>query len=393
MTITTETADQVLRTAYLDVISNYLNNSVNPFFAKIKKTSDNVWGKEIKKIIRMGHEFGIVAGSEDGELPESEQIKYKEFVIGLKNLYGTIEISDKALRAAQNKSGAFTNMLNDEIEALMQSANENFSRMLFGDGCGTLARFNELTDGGYLIVDDASKLRVGMKVQIADCSHILIHDGRIYTLTEIDKLNSYVKTEPAITSYDFGDVCTIHPVNSYNNELTGLEAIFDKNYFMTLYGVEKEENPELLPEVYDNVTQISEMKIQKAIDNIKDKFGTDVNFILCSSGVKRALIDHMNTYKRTMDVMDIQGGYKTISFNGIPVVSNKYCPIGTMYLLNTDDFAIHQLCDWEWLEGDNGKILRQLPNKPVYRATLVKYAELLCSRPWAQAKLSGIIES
>ena len=74
-------------------------------------------------------------------------------------------------------------------------------------------------------------------------------------------------------------------------------------------------------------------------------------------------------------------------------MSDRHCPEGCMYLLNTDDFAMHQLCDWEWLEGDNGRILRQLPNKPVYRATLVKYAELLCSRPWAQVKLSGITEA
>jgi hypothetical protein len=91
--------------------------------------------------------------------------------------------------------------------------------------------------------------------------------------------------------------------------------------------------------------------------------------------------------------MDLAGGYKTMSFNGIPVVSDRFCPPGTMYLLNTDDFAIHQLCDWEWIEGEDGKILKQLENKPVYRATLVKYAELLCSRPWAQTAIFGINEA
>ena len=65
---------------------------------------------------------------------------------------------------------------------------------------------------------------------------------------------------------------------------------------------------------------------------------------------------------------------------------------GTMYLLNTNDFHLHQLCDWQWLEGENGRVLNQIPGKPVYQATLVKYAELMCYRPCGQAMMSGITE-
>lgn len=94
-----------------------------------------------------------------------------------------------------------------------------------------------------------------------------------------------------------------------------------------------------------------------------------------------------------MQTMEIEGGFKTLSFNGIPVVADRFCPEGTMYLLNTEDFKLCQLCDWQWLEGDDGKILRQVPGKPVYNATLVKYAELICERPGGQAKLTGITEA
>ena len=90
--------------------------------------------------------------------------------------------------------------------------------------------------------------------------------------------------------------------------------------------------------------------------------------------------------------MELAGGAKAITFNGIPVVADRFCPDGTMYLLNTDDFRLHQLCDWQWLEGENGRILAQVPGKPVYTATLVKYAELMCSRPCGQAVLTGITE-
>ncbi|MBQ9791097.1 MAG: phage major capsid protein, partial [Clostridia bacterium] len=81
---------------------------------------------------------------------------------------------------------------------------------------------------------------------------------------------------------------------------------------------------------------------------------------------------------------------KAISYNGIPVIADRFVPEDTMYLLNTKDFELHQLCDWQWLEGNDGKIIKQKEGYPTYTATLVKYADLICDKPNGQAKLSGI---
>ena len=94
-----------------------------------------------------------------------------------------------------------------------------------------------------------------------------------------------------------------------------------------------------------------------------------------------------------VQTMQIEGGFNAISFNGIPVVADRFCPRGTMYLLNSADFKLYQLCDWQWMEGENGQILRQVPGKPVYSATLVKYAELICERPQGQGRLTDINEA
>ncbi len=388
MAVSTLSADKALKTAYLDVVSNYLDYGVNPFFAKIKKTSDNVWGKEIKKLIRMGHTKAVAAGTETGTLPSASGQNYKEFVISLKNLYGTIEISDKALRASQNKSGAFVNILNEEIEALMSSANYNFSRMLFGDGNGTLGKIEIVGSVDYKVTN-IENFEAGMTVMIYEPGVGYRENGKLFKIEAVFHDSSSIRFEvrPNIV-YD--QELIVLPY-AYGNELTGLNAIFDSSV-TKLYGLNKSSNNDLLPQIITDAGDISEMLIQRAIDNVEDKFGSGVDFILCSSGVKRAFIEHMSTYRRNIDMLDLQGGFKTVSYNGIPIVSDRFCPAGTMYLLNSEDFAIHQLCDWEWLEGEDGKILRQIPDKPVYRATLVKYAEMLCSRPWAQTMITGINE-
>ena len=108
--------------------------------------------------------------------------------------------------------------------------------------------------------------------------------------------------------------------------------------------------------------------------------------------MRRALVNLLSE-KCALQPMELAGGFKALSYNGIPVVADRFCPEGTMYLLNTDDFRLHQLCDWQWLEGDNGRVLRQIDSKACYAATLVKYAELMCYRPCGQAMLSGITEA
>jgi hypothetical protein len=176
---------------------------------------------------------------------------------------------------------------------------------------------------------------------------------------------------------------------SAENEITGLAAVFSEN---ALYGVDRDKTV-MIPYMEEEVGEISESAIQKAMDSIEEISGEKVNFIVCSWGVRRALLNYYKQNQLCLPTMDIEGGFKALSFNGIPVVADRFCPAGTMYLLNTDHFKIHQLCDWQWLEGEDGKILKQVPGKPVYTATLVKYAELMCENPSAQGALFGITEA
>lgn len=103
------------------------------------KTSKDVWGKEIRKLAPYGINGGVGAGSEDGELPTASGNGYVQFVADLKNLYGKIDISDKAVRASANNIGAFVNLLSDEMEGLVKASSFNLGRMLYGDGTGALA--------------------------------------------------------------------------------------------------------------------------------------------------------------------------------------------------------------------------------------------------------------
>lgn len=387
--VTIQSADNALKTLYLGVVADQLNTSVNPLLAKFDQTSSDVWGKEIRKLAPFGINGGIGAGTEDGVLPKAASNNYAQFVLSLKNLYGTIEISDKAMRASENNVGAFVNLLQAEMEGLLKASKFNFGRMLFGDGSGVIAKAVS-NAGNVITVDDVRNVVEGMVVDVLSASTggAIVSARRI---VDVDRANNKIKLDGAAiaaSAVSDGDKITVQ--GSYNNELTGLGAIFGSSE--TLYGLKRSDYKWLTP--YKKASQkLSDITIQAAIDHLDEAVGSQADFIVCSAGVKRAYQEYLIANRSNVDVMNLQGGYKAISYNGIPVVSDRFCPKGTMYVLNTSDFHLHQLCDWRWLEDDNGKVIKQIAGKPVYTATIVKYADLICDRPAGQAVISGITES
>ncbi len=392
MAITLANADNALKTVYLDAVSEQLNYNASPFLAQIEKTSENIWGKEVRKLVIHGINGGIGAGTEDGDLPKANGNQYAEFKATLKNLYGVIEISDKALKASENNAGAFVSLLNAEMDGLIKASRINFGRMLFGDGTGTLSYINHAGTGA-IEVDNISNFVEGMVVDVRDTMGRLVEGCTGKTVAFVDTANRSIMLadidESSLASIKTSYTITMQ--GSYKNEITGLGALFGK-YKTDIYGLRYDDNYWLEPCIFESNGEITEDMIQRVLDQIDKNAGGSINFMVCSYGVRRKLQQLFAQNHSYVGTMEIKGGYKAMSYNGIPIVADRFCPEGCIYMLNTDDFALHQLGDWQWLTGDDGKVLRQIPGKPIYTATLVKYAELICSRPFAQGAITGIME-
>lgn len=382
--ITLNSADGALKSFYLDAVAESLNMKVNPFLAKVEKTSNYVAGKDVRKTVRVGMNGGIGAGTETGALPSARDPKFMQLTATLKNLYGTIEISDKALRSAQSDEGAFVNLLNDEMQALVKSASFNFGRMLFGDGTGRLGTVESVT-ATDVKVTNIQNFTVGMYVDVEDGPA----EYQNIRVAAVDYANKTIRLDKSSApSEDIVDLDFVAH-GSAEHELTGLGAIFSN---APLYGVSRSEMG-MTPYMAKAFGAFTEEKVQKVVDEIEANSGHNVDMILCSWGVRRAIKEYYRQNNIALKTVQLEGGYNAIEVMGIPVVVDRFCPEGTMYLLTSDCFKLCQLCDWQWLEAEDGKILKQVPGKPVYTATLVKYAELLCENPSAQARLTGVTEA
>ena len=374
--ITIANADAALKDYYLDAVSAQLNGEVSPFFNAIAKTSENVFGKDVKLAIAKGTMAGVVAGAEDGELPSPRSNRYYGVTLPLKNIYGTIEISDKAMRASGDTSGAFVNLLNAEMEGLVAGAKANFARMLYGDGNGLICTVTSKKSDHQLAVNSAKSYFVGLKVKIGATSPIETE------ITAVDVAGKTITVSASLTSATFsgGEKVTIQ--GAEGNEIIGLAGIFDGT---SLYGYTKSEEAYFSPCVKNvTATQLAESDIVDVIDSLEESNDGKVNMILCSHKVRKSIAALMSASRRIVNTAEIAAGYSSIIINDVPVYADKFCPDDRIYFVNTDDFSLNQLCDWAWLEDEGGRILKQVAGKAAYSATLVKYAELVCKRPCAQ---------
>ena len=382
--ITIENADKALKDYYLDAVTAQLNDGISPFFTEVEKNTSNVFGKDVKIAVVRGNSGNVMAGAEDAELPDPYKNRYLDITVPLKNLYGTIEISDKALRASRDASGAFVNLVNAEMDGLILSAKQNFQRMLFGDGSGAICAITAKSGDSVYKVDNVKEYFAGMCVDIAG-SGVVGSDLTGLYIAAVNVKNSTVTFSSKVTTAVVG--AKIYPHGSKDNELTGLGAIFDG---ATLYGYDTATEPYFAPYKADATGSLTEEKLTDVIDHMEENFNSKINMIVCSYKTRKKIAALIANERRVVNSTDANTGFGIVTVNNIPVYADKFCPEDRILFLNTDDFCLSQLCDWEWLEDEGGKILKQVPGKAAYCATLVKYAELICKKPCGQAMLYNL---
>lgn len=372
--VTLSSAENVLKDVYLGVIADQINTKTNPLFSRIKRSSRNIVGKEVRVVAPIGINGGIMAGSETSELPEGVDTPYLSFVAPLKNLYGRFEISDKAIRCASSDVNSFVNLLQDGMDSLLKASIFNLSRMIYGDGTGCLATITYGESG--ISIDYVDAVAPGMYVDIYNgstlvASNILVKN--VDKATKIVTLGNLPSGVILATGYKF------YAHNSKDNEIIGLRGIVGNS---TLYGVNKTDYPIMNAMTYTGNTgdAFDEDFVQKIIDELEMN-GTAVNFINCSYELKRVYQRYLTLYKKNIEYTTLEDGMKVLTHFGTPIVPTSQVGADECYFLNTDDFAFFELGDWKWLEDESGRVLKQNATKPAYSATLVKYTELICQKP------------
>ncbi|MCL2631183.1 MAG: phage major capsid protein [Firmicutes bacterium] len=382
------TADRVLKDVYLSAVCEQMNKKVHPFFAAIDKGAHTLDGKRAVVPLRYGLKGSLTSTTELGELPSPSQNLFFRAVVDLANIYGTLEISDKAIRVSQNSEGSFVNLLNYEMDTLLESAKFNFSRMLWQNGNGVVGVVRTTNASSVVTVNvhNTASFREGLVLDLLTSTGTIKKAGML--VVGVDRTDRVITFSPgngvAVTE---GDIFTIQ--GSHGKELLGIPYLFDST-LQDFYGNPRSVCSAILPFQRNGNRMLGTNLMQTMVDAIEEAVETAPNMVLTGFDIRRKYLIEMNEKRTNVDYMVLDGGFHAMSYNGIPIIADRFCTETAMFFLNTDDFKLMELCDWEWIEGDNGRVLMQIPNKPAYTATLVKYANLICVRPHAQAKLFNL---
>lgn len=381
------TSSEAFKTWYLPVFQ-YQLNTANPILASIDRDSDSVQGKEIVMGLRFGRVGGLGARLEDGLLPTPNPRKVKQARWETKNLFGRIQITDKAMRASRSERAAYISLLESDIEDAIADARDDLARQVFGSGTGKIATCTAQTGVTTLVLNTVTALYEGMYIDILDNANNVKAGAAGRQITVVDETTNSITIDGAVVTTAATDY--IVRSGNYNLELTGFDAVFTPN--TTLYNVNRAQNKFFNPTIIPVAGNISEVLLQKGTDETDRKAGGKVNFYATSFGVRRAYQALQLQQKRIVEVMTLEGGYSELTYNGMPFTADKYCPAGTLYGLDLSTWKMYQIMDWDWLD-DDGNVLHRVSGQPIWESVLARYCDLGCKLPAGNFKMTGITEA
>lgn len=174
--------------------------------------------------------------------------------------------------------------------------------------------------------------------------------------------------------------------NGAGGEINGVESIFGE----TMYNLDATQSAEIAPHKTElsGDGALTETEILNFLDSYESHCESNpADIMLTHPSVRRALYEQLRENGSHVDLCEFKGGYSGFKFNGIPVYSDAKCNQNTMYALNSKDWAMHEMGDWDWVTSDSGGILNKNDDRATYTATIVKYADLLCDKPQFQGKV------
>ena len=142
---------------------------------------------------------------------------------------------------------------------------------------------------------------------------------------------------------------------------------------------------------YGGQRAISDKLMNKMFDTIEKKAGKDYgpNVVFTTRAIRREIIELWQADRRFVNTMELDGGWKGLEFNGIPILVDNDAIDGEIYFLTTRDLQIYRMSDYDWMSKD-GAILSRISGYDAYEAVLFRYAELGVKRRNTQGVICDV---
>ena len=375
-----KTYEKALKEVYLPLWRNQLGVEPSALLSKLRKKP--LKGDNIVAAAPMGLSGGFGFSREAQNTPAAGGVRFERFTEHAKDMYVNVCISVKATRLTSS-AGAMADALDTEVKAAYETAKWNVGRSLFGNGTGILTTTSACTGSNEITVADTKNLKEGLIVDFyATGSTTPIATGKGRRITAVDRANNTITIEGDPATFSAGFVTVQY---SYNNEITGLGAIFDDTV-TSLYGVSKTENPIIKPITENAGGDIDNTIIQRALRRAERDKNSKVDLLLCGDKAYDNYTEYTQTNNLRVEqkIGELKGGFKTIQFlfgnRVVDIVNEQFVPDNEIWGVDSTALELHQQ-EWGFADLQGGGIFNLMENTSVYRALLANYGNLICSNP------------
>lgn len=394
--------NDILKTVYLGPIREQMPKGAI-LLQRLEKNEEDVEGKEAHVPLLVGYNEGVGARTDGGSLPVAQSTQYEKAIYKVALNYGVIRVSGPTIQATKTNKGAFVRAVNSEIKGMTENFRKDVNRQLFNDGSGVLGVVGNNPTGTQIEVvgTDARKFKRNMKIDAVDPASVTPGDARptaqnMQVLGRIgdNKIEMTAAVPGAVVKNDY-----LVRNGSYGLEMMGLAGIvnnvnpranlkvgnidrntagndFWKGHVLANGGTPRALTTELM---------------QRAWDDAEDD-GGHISLIITSNPVRRKYLSLIESEKRFVNIMKLDGGFSALEYNGKPLVTDPDCPSGLIYFLDESTLALYRMSDFDWMDKD-GAVLSRVSGVDAYEAILFLYATLGCSACNRNAVLKDLIVS
>lgn len=324
--------------------------------------------------------------------------------ITLGDMFGYIELGDKALKAAEGNMGSFLDHTMTEIDELLQQMGNDYNAQVWGNGGGALGQRASIATDTVTLTNkfDVTNFEVGMTVtasandgsgsahtQRAGSTTIasLDYEAGTVTLASAAAITGFANSDYIFRQYAFaGD-------QSQTAIVKGLQAWVPSSApsSTSFFGVDRTPSTKLsgyrLPSTA--ATGTIEERFRKLATRMYRQFGTKPKYgFLEPENWERLAQNLENNGFREITVKNATGSYgydglkmRGNSFGSIEILADRHCPTATGWMINPKHMKLRSYRKLFHPMNEDGFKMLRVNNAAAYECRYVNYSQLTVQKP------------
>lgn len=396
---------------------------LTPIIANIKRGAKG--GPENMKFGGLGVNFDVVLGrptgttaSATGQFPPSTIAPEKQATIGIARTYVRRQVDGLALLATEADQASYVPLAKKVVMEAIDASRLMQQEVTHGDGKGIRGVVTSATSTTVLVCsspygvagEGALLLDVGMYVNVLTANGVTNRGGGTITTAVKSGDSVTITLDTALTSPAANDVVVSATLqdNSFKAYPQGLISITNRGgSYAVFQGIDQgtyarwDSVRMVAGQDTSNAAAPTETDIWKLITAVRGKSGKDAKltpneFLLVTTpGIEQKLADSLLSQRRfeANSALTLKGGFKAVNICGLPLISDPWCPPGTIYLIHLPTMVYVDLLDWAKLSFEGAGPWRFVANVDAYEVNYGAYWNLGALQRNSQGSITGYVDN